>query len=130
MGHQAAISAQPRERELDHPSPADNFETAVLIGALDDFDRDPLACEIGVELAARISAVGKDMGDERERSPGCADEVVGAIAILHACRNDLDAEQQPYRVDEDIALDAFRLFPSVITDRIRITPPFSVAFTA
>ena len=97
---------------------------------IDDFDRDAPACEVGFKFAACITAVGEDVRDERDRSPRPADQFRGAIAILHARRNDLDAEQQPYRVDDDVAFDAFDFLASVVTDRIRMAPPFSVALTA
>jgi len=130
VGRQAAIAAQPRKRAFDHPAPANDLEATVLVGALDDFDRHFLTREIGFERAARVTAVRKDMTDEGEGAPCRTNEIGGAIAILHACRQHVDAKEQTYRVDDDIALDAFRLFAGVVADRIDARPPFSVALTA
>jgi hypothetical protein len=46
---------------------------------------------------------------------------------LHIGRDDLDAEQQPNRVDERVALDALDFLAGVIAGRIGAGPPFSVA---
>ncbi len=69
------------------------------------------------------------MSDEGERSPCRADQRCGAIAILHTGGKDLSAEQKASRFDENVALDAIRLFPSVVTDRVGVTPFFG-RFTA
>ena len=130
MSHQAPVATQPRQRALNNPAPPHDFEASILIGAFDDLDGDVLARESGIEFAARIAAVGEDVRYEWKRSPRRADEMESAIAILHACRKNFDTEQEAYRVDDDITLDAFRLLAGVISDWVRAAPPFSVAFTA
>ena len=80
-------------------------------------------------IFAGIGAVGEDISDEREQPPGSANEIAGTVAILHAGRDHLNAEQEPDRVDEQIALDALCFLARVIPDQIAPAPPFSVAFT-
>lgn len=128
--HEPAIATEPGEGSLDHPSPPDDFEACLLVGAFDDLQRDGAGGEIGFKLGAGVAAIGKDLGDEREQPAGFGDQVGRAITILHAGRDHLDAEQQSYRVDERVALDAFCLFACVVAHRISAGPPFSVAFTA
>jgi transposase len=53
-----------------------------------------------------------------------------AVAVLDVGRDHRDAEKEADRIDDDIALDAFGLLSCVVSDRIPLTPPFSVAFTA
>lgn len=128
MRHEPAIAAQPGEGALDHPPPADDLEAGLLVGAFDDFERDGLSGQISLELGAGIAAVGEDPGDERKQPARLGDEVRRAIAILHTGRDHLDAEQQPYRIDEGVALDALDFLAGVVADRIGAGPPFSVAF--
>lgn len=130
MRHKAAIATQPGECSLDHPSPPHDLEAAALVGALDDLKRNRLRCKIGLEFGACISAIGKDLSDEWELSARPGDEVSCAIAILYVCRNDLDAKQQAYCINERITLDALGFLARIVADRIDIAPPFSVAFTA
>jgi hypothetical protein len=47
----------------------------MLVGALDDFERDGLSGEISLELGAGIAAIGEDPGDERKQPTRLGDEV-------------------------------------------------------
>ena len=130
MHHEPAIAAKPGECALDDPPPPDDLEAGIVVGAFDDLEGNGLGCEIGFELGAGIAAVGENSGDERKQPARPGDEVGRAIAILHAGWNHLDAEQQPDGIDECVALDALGLFACVVADRIDVSAPFSVAFTA
>ena len=59
-----------------------------------------------------------------------ADQIGSAVAVLDVGRDHRDAENKADRIDDDIALDALGFLCCVVTDRILLTPPFSVAFTA
>ena len=89
-----------------------------------------LRCKVSLEFGAGISAIGKDLGNEWERSARPGDEVSCTIAILYVRGNDLDAKKQAYCINERITLDALGFLARVVADRIDIAPPFSVAFTA
>lgn len=129
VSHEAAIAAEPRECALDHPPSPDKLKAALLVGALDDLQIDRLAGQRCLELRPGITAIGEDLGDEWKESACLADQIRGAVAILNTGRNDLDTEQQSYRIDDRVALDALNFLAGVVADRIGVGPPFSVAFT-
>lgn len=129
MRHETAIAPQPRIGALDDPAPSDKLEAGLVVGALDNLQGHRLIGEFSGKLVAGIAAVGEDVGDEDEQPPRPADEIGGAVAILHAGRDHLDAQEEPDRVDDEVALDALDLLARVIPDRIGRAPPFSVAFT-
>ena len=128
MRHQPAVATQPRERALDDPSPADDFEAALRVGAFDDFELDRLVGEGRRKLRPGVASIGEDPGDERKSHPCSADQIRRAVAVLDIGRDHLDAEQQAYRVDQRIALDALGFLARIVPDRIARDPPFSVAF--
>jgi len=129
MHHEAAIAADPRVCALDDPPPSDEFEAGLVVGALDDLQPHGLIGEFHSELLPRVGAVGKNVRDEGEQPPRPSDESGGTVAILHARWDHTDAEQKPDRINDQIALNALDLLSRVISDRIGITPPFSVALT-
>ncbi len=130
MGHKASVSPEPGKGALNNPAPPDDFEPALFIRALDDFQSNPLSRQIGGKFVAAVAAIGEDMADEGKQAAGLFDEVHGAVAILDAGWDDLDAEQQSYRIDKRVAFDALDLFARVIPNGIPAAAPFSVAFTA
>jgi hypothetical protein len=65
-----------------------------------------------------------------QRSARRSQQAGGAIAILHAGRDYLDAEQKSDGIDEHVALDTLGFFARVVADRIGVGAPFSAAFTA
>ena len=48
----------------------------------------------------------------------------GAVAVLNAGRDRLDAKQQSYRIDNRVALDALDLFACVVANGIPVAAPF------
>ena len=130
VGHQTSIPPEPGQRPFDHPSPAHDLETTVVVGAFDDFQLDRLARERCFELCSRVAAVGKDFSDPWEQMARLADQIGSAVAVLDVGRDHRDAEKEPDRIDDDIALDALGFLCRVVSDRIPLRPPFSVAFTA
>ena len=130
VSHQTSIASEPGQRPFDHPPPAYDLEAALVVGALDDFQLDRLARERCFKLRSSIAAVGEDFGDPWEQMARLADQMSSAVAVLDIGRDHRDAEKQPDRVDDDIALDALGFLCRVVSDRIPLRPPFSVAFTA
>jgi hypothetical protein len=130
MGHEAAVASYPGEGTLDDPAPADELEPAFLVRALDDLQGDPLSGQIGSELVSAVAAICKDVADEREQPAGLFDKLSGAVPILNAGGDRLDAKQQSYRIDNRVALDAFDFLACVVANGIPASAPFSVAFTA
>src|SRR6478672_8132325 len=130
VSHQTSIASEPGQRPFDYPSPAYDLEAALVVGALDDFQLDRLARERCFKLRPSIAAVGEDFGDPWEQMARLADQTGSAVAVLDIGWDHRDAEKQPDRVDDDIALDALGFLCRVVSDRIPLRPLFSVAFTA
>ena len=121
---------EPGQRPFDHPSSTRDLEAALVVRALDDSQLDRLTLERGFELRASIASVGEDFSDPWERTTRLVDQVSSAVGVLDVGRDRRDAEKQPNRIDEDIALDALGFLCRVVSDRIPLGPSFSVAFTA
>jgi hypothetical protein len=130
MRHEAAVSPEPGERALDHPAPADKLEPALFIRALDDLQGNLLSGQFFGEFVSAVAAICKDVLEEGEEAAGLPDQVCSAVAVLDACWDCLDTEQQSYRIDKRVALDAFDFLARVIANGIPAAAPFSVAFTA
>jgi hypothetical protein len=130
MGHQAAVAPEPGEGSLDDPAPAYDLEPAFLVRALDDLQGNPLGGQIGGKLVSAVAAIRKDVLDEGKQAAGFLDKVRGAVPVLDAGRDRLDAKQQSYCIDNRVALDAFDFLARIVTNGIPSSPPFSAAFTA
>ena len=130
MRHQAAVAPEPGEGSLDNPAPADEFEAAFFVRALDDLQSHLLSRQIGGEAVSAVAAICKHVADKGEQAAGLLDKLHGAIPILDAGRDRLDAKQQSYCIDNRVALDAFDLFARVVANGIPAAAPFSVALTA
>ena len=76
------------------------------------------------ELRALVAGVGEDAFDERERPTGLAQQVAGAIAILHVGRMDRDAQQEAERVHEDVPFPARDLLARIEALRVERGAPF------
>ena len=98
------------------------------LGAFDDLQ---LPCagpgDDGGHLRASIAAIGKDAFDERELTAGSAQEIGGAVAILHAGGMDRDVQEETLRIDKDVAFAAGDLLARIEALRIDRRPPFYAA---
>jgi hypothetical protein len=130
VGHKAAVSPEPGKCALDNPAPSEDFEPALFVRALDDLQSNPLSRQIGGEFVTAVAAIGEDVADEGKQAAGLFDEVHGAVAILNAGWENLDAKQQSYRIDKRVPFDALDLFSRIVANGIPAAAPFSVAFTA
>jgi hypothetical protein len=130
MGHEATVAPEPGESTLDNPAPADQLEPALLVCALHDLQGTPLKGQTGGKPIAAVTAICKDVADEREQAAGLPDQIHGPAPVLSAGRDDLDTKQQSYRIGECVALDAFDLFACIEANGIPDLPPFPVAFAA
>jgi hypothetical protein len=130
MRHQTTVAPYPGEGPLDDPAPPEKLEPAFLVGALDDLQSHLLSGQIGSKPVSAVAAICKDVLDEREQAAGLFDKLSGAIPVLNAGRDSLDAKQQSYRIDERVALDALDFLACVVANGIPAAAPFSVALTA
>ena len=93
MRHEAAIAPEPGEGSLDNPAPPDELEPAFLVRALDDLQSNLLSRQIGGEVVSAVAAIRKDVLDEGEQAAGLFDKFRGAVPVLNAGRDRLDAKQ-------------------------------------
>jgi hypothetical protein len=95
------------------------------IAALDDLQGpgSGLGDERG-HLWPLVAGVGEDAFDEREGSPGRAQQVARAVAVLHVGGVDGDAQQEAQRIDEDVALAAGDLLARIKALRVECRAPF------
>jgi len=95
-------------------------------GALDDLDGPRAGLGDGRgHLRSLVAGVGEDALKEREETP-CApiEDKPGAVAILHIGRVDDDIQQEPERIDEDVALAARNLLARIEALRVERGAPF------
>ena len=71
-----------------------------------------------------ISSVGEDSLNKRKSSPGLAQKIARAVAILDVGGKNTYAEKKAERVDEDVALAARNLLARIEALRIQRRPPF------
>ncbi len=124
---EAPVAADPSEGTLDDPALGQHLEAWHVV-ALDDLETPGAGLGDGCrDLRPLIAAIGEDHLDEWEPSAGAAQQLVGAIAILHVAWMHHDAEDQAERVDHDVALAAGDLLARIEALTIDRGPPFCAA---
>jgi hypothetical protein len=122
---EAAPSAEPAERPLDHPAARENDEAG---GARDPPHDDQRQAE--QETGEQGSQTIVDAVGEHDLKPAVQrldlpQQLPGPVGVLDVGRVDDDPEQQPRAVDRDVALAAPDLLGRIVAPR----PPFSVVLT-
>lgn len=128
VSRQATVAAQPRERALNHPASADDLEATILVSALHDLEVDRQMRDRRRDPRASVAAIGEDLLESRVFLDRLRHDDGSTVTVLRARRDHLDGDQMAFRVDDGVALNAFRFLARVISDRIARYPPFSVAF--
>ena len=122
---QSAVSTQPSQRPLNHPSPWQHFESMAVPRTphnLQDVSRigsDP------VNQPAGVSGISPNQFQPWESTHQTADNRLCPVPILDIGRVDYYRQQQPYGVDDDVSLASCDFLAGVIATR----PPFSVVLT-
>ena len=101
---QAAVPTEPRQRAL-HPPANREQDEAHLLGQLADHDHPP--AEMGLDPVLELAGVGAVNPDQRkpwELAVRADQQVEARVPILHVGRGDQRPQQQPERVDQDVAL--------------------------
>ena len=124
VARQASVAADPGEGAFDDPALGEDDE-AVGLAALDDF-QEPIAglSDDGRHLGSLVARIGEDALDEGEQAARRAQQVAGAVAVLHVGGMHDDAQQETERVDEDVALAPGDLFARVVSLRVDRRAPF------
>ena len=95
------------------------------VAALDDL-QGPATCvgdDLG-HLRSLIAGIGEDAFDEGEQAPCRAQQVAGAVAILHIGGLNADAQQETERIDEDMALAPGDFLARIEALRVKRRAPF------
>ena len=143
------IKRQPREAALHHPALLDDHEAAMTtegfdlvfgqllslwkpkrsgigIGALNDFDAVSKGRFDPALPLALISTIGKEVEFHlRLFVSQLLEELLTAFSIGDVRRQDLDPEQEPQGIDDQMVLASVDLFASVVSS----SPPFCEVFT-
>ena len=121
---QTAVAADPCERPLDDPAFWQNLKSG-NVRSLDDLQAPSTGSPYGqCHLASGISAISKNVFDEREQSSGSAQQMESTITILNVGRMNDDIQQEPQRVDQDVPFATLDLLARVVARRIEPRPPF------
>ena len=81
------------------------------------------------KIGPGIGAAGKQLPEERELSEQGGHQQDATVTVLNVSGSHQCVQQQPQRVDEDVALLAFDQFARIKSMRIDARPPFLALFT-
>ncbi len=103
VARQTAVAADPCERPLDDPAFWQNLKSG-NVRSPDDLQAPSTGAPNGqCHLASGISAISKNVFDEREQSSGSAQQMESTITILNVGRMNDDIQQEAQRVQAAIA---------------------------
>ena len=114
VANEAAGLHDPREAALDDPAAADDDKALCAGRALHDFQDDVGLGLRPADEPAGVPAIGIDPFDEGEAWTGAAEHALGAVAVLNIGRVDLDRQQAPVGVGQDVPLAPVDLLAGVI----------------
>jgi hypothetical protein len=121
---QTTVVIEPTKGAFHDPPSGLDFKTLLVIGAQDDFNVNPkLHCT--VNEATAISRISPNFAKARIDLRQPIEQPTGHRAILITGFGDEGFEDQPLRVDDQVAFASFDLFACVVA----ATAPFSVVFT-
>ena len=116
---QTPAARHPDEGPLDDPAAVENGEPFDILGFFDDLKIgiDPELLERGRQLLPLISAVRPDCLDVRRLLQHPEDHRRSPVPILHRSLVDGDLDQEPFDVDDDVALASLDLLVRVVSGR-------------
>src|SRR5947209_1404574 len=120
-----AILRQPAEGAFNDPTMRLHHESLGIVRTLDDL-QNPASKggHPGDELPC-VSAVGPDEPQPRERTPQFREHPFGAVSVLDPSTVDHYRQDQPERIDDQVALAPFNVLAFVVA----VGPPFCAVFT-
>ena len=117
---QAAGFHEPAKGAFDYPAPWQQLKTLGLVAAFDDFQGQTAVAEEFPHLPhpsfqfALIAPVGKDQGHVQKQMAEEAKQDFGTIPVLHAGGADVNAQEQPLGIGQEVAFASFDLLACVI----------------
>jgi hypothetical protein len=125
---QAPVAIEPAKRALHDPALGDDDEPFEAVAAFGDLQADRSLRPQGpnpVPQRSGIGAIGPDVPEPPIPVAENVEELFRPVAILDAGSRHHHRQDQPERIDEDMALAAFDLFAGIVPP----DPPFSVVLT-
>ena len=121
-----------------HPPPRQHREALLVLRPGDDFDQPAADRPRPVHEVRLVALVGPDQAQSREPLPRLPEHQFGTITFLDVRRMHHHDQQQPQRIDQDVALAAgYQLggieaarppFPVVLTDWLSMIAALGVAW--
>jgi hypothetical protein len=126
-----STAVEPADRSLDNPTLWQNNETLGSVTTTHDLGYQARHGKRQTVLKHRpgIRGVGKQFLEKREPREQRRQDQQPTIAILHIGRGHQSVQQEPYRVDEDMAFLALDQLAGIEPMWIDTAPPFSALFT-
>ena len=118
VARQPSVAADPGQGAFDDPSLGQHDE-AVAVAAAHDLEHPrPRSGHGGLHLAALVTGIADDAFQEREGASRLAQQGLCAVPVLDARRMNDDAEEEPERIRQNVALAACNLLARVIAGRV------------
>jgi hypothetical protein len=118
-------SSEPTERSLNNPSTRQDHEASYARNAADNDQRQAKQEAGNQDRKAIITTVSEYHAQPAVERLQTLEQIPCALSILNVGRMHDHTEQQPLRVDRNLALAPLDLFGGIVAAR----PPFSVVFT-
>ena len=125
VARQTTVAADPCERPLDDPAFWQNLKSGNARSPDDLQAPAPVRQTVHASVPSGISAISKNVFDEREQSSGSAQQMESTITILNVGGMNDDIQQEAQRVDQDVPFSTFDLLARVVARRIEPRPPFA-----
>jgi len=127
----SATAVQPTDCPLDNPALRQNDKALGLIATAHDLGDQTGHCgrQSVLEQRSGIGGVAEQLLEKREPCEQGGQDHYPAVAILHIGRCYQRVQQQPHRIDEDVALFALDQLAGIEPMWIDANPPFSALFT-
>lgn len=120
IAHKTAGFHEPSKGAFHHPTLGQELKAFGLVAPFDDGERQAGLPEEGSHLFhpgfqfSLIAAVGEDQRDAQKQMAEQAAQDLGPVPVLHAGGSDVDAEEQPLRIGQEMAFAAFDFLPRIV----------------
>ncbi len=121
IAHEAAGFHEPAKGALHHPALRQQLKSFRLVATFDDFERQAGVPEEGSHLLhpgfqfSLIAAVRVDQPHAQKQMAEQTEQDLGSVPVLHAGGADVDAQEQPLGIGQDMAFASFDFLPRIVT---------------
>src|SRR5512142_401222 len=117
---QPAVATKPGEGPLDDPTPRQNLESLLLLGADDHLKHPTADLHRPFRDASIIDPIGQDLLQPRELAPELLQDLLGPIPVLNARRVDHRRHDQAQCVDDQVPLPPVDLLERILAPRAHL----------